>query len=106
MKSKTFVVHTKKVARLYHWLGYSTRFDCTRPVRCHSDAYRFVKSPIDELTQVTQSKAKLEAGVGIDRFSPQLRDKNAHFSEEININLVNQTKLILTGWCPFWCPRH
>lgn len=27
----------------------------------------------------------MEAEVGIGRFSPRLRDKNAHFPEEINI---------------------
>jgi hypothetical protein len=40
---------------------------------------------------------KLEARVGIGPFSPQLRVKNAHFSEQINLNLLNQTKPILTG---------
>jgi len=39
----------------------------------------------------------LEAGVGIGRFSPRLRGKNAHFLERINLNLLNQTKPILTG---------
>jgi hypothetical protein len=38
----------------------------------------------------------LEARVGIGPFSPQLRDKNAHFAEEINLNLLNQTIPILT----------
>ena len=32
----------------------------------HVVLYRFVKWRIDELTRVTQSKAKLEAGVGIE----------------------------------------
>ena len=35
--------------------------------------------------------------VGIGPFSPQLRDKNAHFPEVINLNLLNQTIPILTG---------
>jgi len=38
-----------------------------------------------------------EARVGIGRFSPRLRRKNAHFLERINLNLLNQTKPILTG---------
>ena len=38
----------------------------------------------------------LEARVGIGPFSPQLRVKNARFDEEINLNLLNQTKPILT----------
>jgi len=38
----------------------------------------------------------LEAEVGIGRFSPRLQVKNAHFSEQININLPNQIILILT----------
>src|SRR2546426_11973862 len=41
--------------------------------------------------------AELEAGVGIGPFSPQLRDKNAHFPKQINLNLLNHTKPILTG---------
>ena len=36
------------------------------------------------------------ARVGIGPFSPQLRDKNAHFSGGININLLNHTIPILT----------
>jgi hypothetical protein len=39
----------------------------------------------------------LEAEVGIGPLSPQLRDKNAHFPEGINLYLLNQTKRILTG---------
>jgi len=38
----------------------------------------------------------LEARVGIGRFSPQLRVKNAHFSEQINLNRLNPTILVLT----------
>src|SRR6266446_7816437 len=43
------------------------------------------------------SENLLEARVGIEPFSPQLRDKNAHFPEVINLNLLNQTIPILTG---------
>ncbi len=38
-----------------------------------------------------------EARVGIGPFSPQLRGKNAHFPERINLKLLNRTKPILTG---------
>src|SRR5258708_29582272 len=38
-----------------------------------------------------------EARVGIGPFSPQLRDKNAHFPGQINLNLLKHTKPILTG---------
>jgi hypothetical protein len=30
------------------------------------------------------------------RFSPRLRDKNAHFAEQINLNRFNQSILFLT----------
>jgi len=39
----------------------------------------------------------MEAEVGIGPFSPQLRGKNAHFPERINLNLLNRIKPILTG---------
>ncbi len=37
-----------------------------------------------------------KARVGIGPFSPQLRDKNAHFSNGINLNPLNRTILFLT----------
>ena len=59
--------------------------------------------PISDLTQQTTMpvlsytpRSTLEAEVGIGHFSTRLRAKNAHFSERINLNLLNQTKPILT----------
>jgi len=39
----------------------------------------------------------VDVEVGIGPFSPQLRVKNAHFSEQINLKLLNQNKPILTS---------
>jgi hypothetical protein len=50
------------------------------------------KMPVLSYTLTT-----LEAGVGIGPLSPQLRAKSADFPEGINLNLLNQTILILTG---------
>ena len=46
---------------------------------------------------LSYTSTTLEAGVQIGPFSPQLRDKNAHFAQEFNLNLVNQTRPILTA---------
>ncbi len=58
-----------------------------------------INARIEVLTQhsTPTSSLILEAGVGIGSFSPQLRDKNAHFPVGINLNLLNQTELILTA---------